>query len=176
MMQEQDEQIWIQRCLEGTPSAFSYLVARHQDAVVNLARRITGSRADGEDVAQEAFLRAYRKLHQYKPNREFRSWLLGITANLAKNHNRSRSRRQDREQVEPLLRTETTATDPRLEVLSLALDQLSPSDRAMLTLKYMEGYAVSEIAEILGLGQSAVKMRLSRAREQLLAHPLLQKE
>lgn len=176
MSQEPDENEWIQRSLEGDPSAFSCLVLRYQDVAVNLARRITGSRTDGEDVAQEAFLRAYRKLHQFDPAREFRAWLLGITANLAKNHIRRRTRREDREQADPLLQEEKNERDPRLAALLEAMEALSASERAILTLKYMEGYSVNDIAAILKIRQSAVKMRLARAREHLLAHPLFQEE
>lgn len=175
MTNEPDENQWIQRSLDGDTAAFSLLVLRYQDAAVNLACRITGNRTDGEDLAQEAFIRAYRKLHQFDPRREFRGWLLGITANLSKNHIRRRTRREQREQLEPLLPEVLPDPDPRLEQLTQAMEALSSAERAILTLKYMEGYSVKEIAAILELRESAVKMRLARARTHLMNHPLFQK-
>jgi RNA polymerase sigma-70 factor (ECF subfamily) len=168
-MHEPDETQLVRQSLAGDTRAFAELVRLHQDVAVNLARRMVGNRADGEDVAQEAFLRAFRNLRRFDCTREFRLWLLGITAHLARNHIRGRWRRQLREQqAAPPLASEPAA-DPRLLALEEAMTTLDPDSRGILTLKYMEGYTLEEIAAILGIRAGAVKMRLSRARERLLS-------
>jgi RNA polymerase sigma-70 factor (ECF subfamily) len=159
--------------LEGRKEAFSLLVERHQDAVFNLALRMTGNRSDAADAAQEAFIRAYRRLSTYRPEYSFRNWVLGICANVTKNRFRSESRRRALE-TEHMLAGELDApgtrraASPREQVLEQALMRLPEKTRALLVLKYMEGLSGGEIARALNIGLGAVKMRLLRGREELL--------
>jgi RNA polymerase sigma factor (sigma-70 family) len=166
-MHEPDDAQLVQRTLAGDHRAFAELLCRHQDSAVNLARRMVGNRSDGEDVAQESFLRAFRHLQRFDPARGFRPWLLGITANLARNHIRGRWRRKIREEALPAPE-DNVPQDPRLAALDEALAALDPSARAILTLKYMEGFSLEDISRSLGIRNSAVKMRLARARGALL--------
>ena len=159
--------------LAGRKEDFSLLVERHQDAVFNLALRMTGNHSDAADLAQEAFIRAYRRLETYRPEYSFRNWVLGICANVTKNRFRSESRRRALE-TEHLLANEggdpgaTRARSPRELALEEALMRLPDDTRALLVLKYMEGLSGEEIARTLNIGLGAVKMRLLRGREELL--------
>ena len=158
-------------CLDGQREAFSELVVRHQHAVFNLAYQMTTNHQDAADLAQEAFIRAFRKLHSYKPAFAFRNWLMGICANLARNRFRSESRRRALEirhaqEADP----GPAAPDPRQVLLERALQRLPENTRVPLVLKYMEDLSLEEIARTLRLGLSAVKMRLARGREELLRH------
>ena len=165
-------------CLNGGREAFSELVVRHQQAVYNLAYRMTSSHQDAADLAQEAFIRAFRKLHSYKPAYSFRNWVMGICANLARNRFRSETRRRDLEtrhaqEAAPA----ADQPDPRHVLLEQALDRLPEQTRVPLTLKYIEDFSLEDIAQTLRLGLSAVKMRLARGREELQRHVrLLQAE
>ena len=156
-------------CLDGDRQAFARLVERHQDAVYNLAYRMTGQAADAADLAQEAFIKAYRKLHTYNPAYTFRNWLLGICANQTRNFFRHTSRRirleEEHARLEP--GPEGAPVDDRREALSEALQSLPEKTRLPLVLKYMEDLSHEEIARILKLGVSAVKMRILRGREEL---------
>lgn len=157
-------------CLAGDRAAFGALVERHQDAVYHLAYRMTGNGADADDVAQEAFIRAFRRLAQYKPEFAFRNWVMGICANLARNGYRQRARRaaaeQEHAEMATLERTERVVTE-RHVALDRALMALPEATRLPLVLKYMEGCSLEDIAQTLRIGLGAVKMRLLRGREEL---------
>lgn len=160
-------------CLDGQKEAFSLLVERHQDAVFNLAYRMAGNRPDAADAAQEAFIRAYRRLATFRPEQPFRNWIMGVCANVMKNRFRSESRRRALEaeharaggSVED---GSARAGDPREEIMETALMKLPEKTRAPLVMKYMEGFSVEEIARMLNIGLGAAKMRLLRGREELL--------
>ena len=161
----------VELCLNGEREAFSELVVRHQHAVFNLAYRMTSNHQDAADVAQEAFIRAFRKLHSYKPTYSFRNWVMGICANLVRNRFRSEVRRRNLEtrhaqEAEPA----ADPPDPRHALLERALARLPEQTRVPLVLKYIEDFSLEDIAKTLRLGLSAVKMRLARGREELLRH------
>jgi len=84
----------VERVLKGNDQAFEQLVKRHQNAVFGLALRQVKNRGDAEDLAQEVFVKAYKKLALYKQQYPFRNWLLGICANSAKNFFRGEARRR----------------------------------------------------------------------------------
>ncbi len=156
-------------CLAGHREAFAELVDRHQDAVFNLAYRMTNNHQDAADMAQEAFIRAFQKLYSYKPEYPFKNWVLGICANQTRNRFRSEARRRALETRHVQESDGTPDTpDPRQDLLEQALQRLPEQARLPLVLKYMDGFSLEEIARTLQLGLSAVKMRLARGREELL--------
>ncbi len=160
-------------CLSGQREAFSTLVDRHRDAVFNLAYHMTGHYQDSADLAQEAFIRAFQKLHSYKPEYSFKNWVMGICANLTRNRFRGEARRRALETRHWMEQDSAPAPEPhnpRHLLLEKALSHLPEQARAPLVLKYMEGLSLEEIAQSLRLGLSAVKMRIVRAREELLQH------
>ena len=154
----------------GDAEAFAELVRRYEGAVFRLALRITGTREDAQDAAQETFLRAYRGLSRFDPQRPFGPWLLKIAAN------RALSKAGRRRNTAPLdeamqMREETGREDAardELESVRCAMTDLAPADRAILALRYEEGMKVAEIARTLDIQQGAVKVRLLRARERLM--------
>lgn len=167
-MDERTDQELVAACLDGRRDAFAELVRRHQDSVYGLAVGMTRNQEDAADMAQEAFIRAYAKLEQYKPEYSFRSWILRICANHTKNLFRKRVRRRSAE--EKHLRNvalEEEATAPDYHRLEDALASLPVKLAAPLRLKHMEGLSYNEVAGILGIGVSAAKMRVMRARNQL---------
>ncbi len=155
-------------CLEGNLSAFERLVQRYQDVVFGLAMSMTRNHADAADMAQDAFVRAYTKLDQYNPEYSFKSWVLRICANQTKNLFRKRSNQhklEDNYQAEELVRL--SGEDADYQELETALRSLPARLGTPLRLKYMESLAYDEIAEVLGIGVSAAKMRVMRARNRL---------
>ena len=166
--------------LEGDAAAFRVLADRHHDRVVNFLAGRVGDRAQAEDLAQEAFLRVYRHLHRFDPEKKFSTWIYTIAGNLAKNVYRDRSR-------DPVVLFRTLAGDEGEETpLQWADESYLPDDmarrrdlqrtveevvedlpahhRAVFVLREMEGRSYEEIAEITGLKLGTVKSRLSRAR------------
>ncbi len=175
-MSNYDEQALVRASLAGDNSAFSELVVRHQDAVYNLAYRLCGNAATAEDMAQEAFIRAYRKRSQYQPSYSFRNWVLGICANLCRSRHRwwHRERKKHEAYASDLIISHQAITHKggerqadRRDQLALALAALPATLRAAMVLKYMEGMSIQEVAEVLAIKESAVKMRLARGRERL---------
>lgn len=162
---ETTDQELVMACLEGNRDAFAQLVIRHQDSVFGLAVSMTRNHTDAADMAQEAFVRAYRKLHQYNPSLSFRSWLLKICANQTKNLFRKRMNRKRVEEEYALEETmKPDGQDPDYTELEEALSRLPARLGAALRLRYMESMDYAEISMVLGIGVSAAKMRVMRAR------------
>jgi RNA polymerase sigma-70 factor (ECF subfamily) len=163
--------------MAGDQSAFGHLVLAYQTPIYNLAYRMLGNPTEAEDAAQEAFLRAYTHLNSYDPQRPFRSWIFGI----ASHHCIDRLRRRrinwlslDGEVTAPYQPASDNpgpeamvARHEQEETIQKLLAELSPTDRAAITLRYWYDCSYEEIAEMLKLTVSAVKSRLHRARRAL---------
>lgn len=163
----------IARAAGGDPEAFSVLVERYQTPVFNLCYRMLHNRADADDAAQEAFLKAYRGLKRYDLSRSFKTWLLSIAAH----HCIDQIRRQRFQLVslEALGGRPASAEGPesamerrqQQERIAAALTRLRATDRAVIVLRYWSELTLAEIADTLELTASAVKSRLHRAKRQL---------
>ncbi len=158
----------IKRVLSGDIEAFGVIVEVCQGAVYNLAFRLLGDPEDARDVAQEAFLRAFRNLSFYDSRKPFIRWLLAITYNLSMDHLR-RCTRERKALKEASMLAERRRADPHIQEVEVQdlLECLEDTDRAIVVLKYWHGLSCSEIGEIVGLGEGAVKVRLHRARLRL---------
>jgi len=126
-------------------------------------------REDAEDVAQEAFAKAYRNFRQLRDRNRFRAWLVRMTWRMALDRQRTNRRRTTREDVN---RTEDVAqpqveADERSRLLWRAIDGLSEKLRVVIVLAAIEGYDIGEVATLLELPEGTVKSRLFLARQQL---------
>jgi RNA polymerase sigma-70 factor (ECF subfamily) len=158
----------------GNRFAFEEIVRRYQRRVYATAYRIVRRHEVADDVAQEAFIRAFRSLDRYDPQRPFGPWICRIAANLAVNHVRSP---QAREEPLPDGHAETSSAAPGplqgvLEIeartmLDRALEDLPAQQRAVFCLRVFEDLSYKEIADSLGISIGTVMSRLSRAREKL---------
>jgi len=164
----------------GDENAFTELVDRHRDAVVNLTYRYLGNRTDAEDLAQEVFLKVYRARHRYEPAAKFTTWLYRVAANACLNEVRDRRRRPtfaaapldagddppgpgpDRAAGSPL---EEAEKSEMREHVRAALDELPERQRMALLLNKFHGLGYEELAESLSMTVPAVKSLLVRARE-----------
>ncbi len=158
----------IRRVLSGDIEAFSEIVEACQSAVYNLAFRLLGDPAEAEDIAQEAFLRAFKNLSFYDSKGSFLRWLLAITYNLSMDCLRRRAREIKAMKAFSTLndRQNWGLESSTMEVQEL-IGRLDAVDRAIVVLKYWHGLSLKEIGEIVGLGEGAVKVRLHRARLRL---------
>jgi RNA polymerase sigma-70 factor (ECF subfamily) len=149
-------------------------VARHQGAATRLAA-VIGGPADAEDIAQEAFVKAYRALDRFRPGSPFSPWLMRIVANEARNHLRSSGRRARLAlRVTPVdadgRTPEAAAVDAdRRAVLLEALDTLPDRDRLVLACRFLLGLSEAETAAALDCAAGTVKSRTSRALDRLRA-------
>ena len=164
----------------GELHAFDELVRRHQQRVYAVAYRITTNREDARDVAQESLLRAYRRIHQWRPGAGFVPWLMRLTANASIDHLRHEKRRPRAVATDndgPALAEQTAAPvdgpDARTRASEIAdhvhgaLSVLSPTQRAVFAMRHYEGLALNEIAEALGCSVGSVKVHLFRALKKL---------
>ncbi len=151
-------------CRTGDGDAFGELVRRHQQRVFRLAGRFFRQPEEVEEIAQETFLTAWRKLHTYRAEAPFEHWLTRICLNTCYARFRCRSAQE----VELNVDVATPATDPTrgLDVRRL-LRKVEPADRFVLMMMYGEGWSVAEIAEKMGWSRSNVKVRMFRARKKL---------
>jgi RNA polymerase sigma-70 factor (ECF subfamily) len=172
-----DEERWVEAARAGDKAAFGRLVEAYQGPIYNLAYRMLGNASEAEEAAQEAFIRAYKHLRSYDPQRPFSTWLFSIASHYC--IDRIRRRRIDwlplKEEIAEPVRLASASPNPESVVterdreawIQDLMNTLSPTDRAALTLHYWYDAPYSEIAEVLGLTVSAVKSRLYRARRAL---------
>ena len=175
MDEPSDEQL-VATCLDGRQDVFAELVRRHQDPVFGLAMIMTHNRADASDMAQEAFIKAYRNLAKYNSGYSFRNWVMAICANQTKNQFRSRARKRRAE--EKHLAQQTNAIrkeDPRAVDVEELARTIPDTLRIPLMLKHVEDLSYEEISAVLHIGVSAAKMRVKRGKDQL-THLLAQQE
>ncbi|WP_156252368.1 RNA polymerase sigma factor SigE [Pseudactinotalea terrae] len=163
------------------PPTWEQIVTQHTDRVYRLAYRLTGNKADAEDLTQETFVRVFRSLDRYQPG-TFEGWLHRITTNLFLDGARRRTRlRFDAlgESAERVQASDRTSPERGFEHENLdldiqeALNALKPQFRAAVVLCDIEGLSYEEIGATLGVSTGTVRSRIHRGRAQLreaLAH------
>jgi len=159
----------IARVLQGDPTAFRPLVETYERTVFALCRKLLdGSEAEAEDVSQEAFLRAYRRLPELKDPQRFAPWLYQIARSLCReSHRRRRAERRALERRQELERQEAAGRGGEKDDIGSVVAALPPGERQALELKYFEGLPYREIARRMGLTFAQVDHLIRQARERL---------
>jgi RNA polymerase sigma-70 factor (ECF subfamily) len=162
------------RARDGDAGALAELYARHADAVMALAYRLTGSAADAEDVLHDVFLGLPEALRRYDERGSFAPWLRRVAARTALTRVRSAGRRREvpleAAADHPSADTADTADGEgvlRRVRLERVLDRIAPALRAVFVLRQVEGYTHAEIAALLGITPGASEVRLHRAVRRL---------
>ena len=167
------DQPLVERSRRGDMQAFEELVQRHRSVVLRIAARVVGEH-EADDVAQDAFLRAFHRLDRFRGEAPFRSWLLTIASNTAVSAARRReAQRESADDQTPDVVTHRTPADEletqeRIRRLDVKLKGLSPEHRTVLVLRDVEGLTYDEIALVTGMPLGSVKARLHRARNDLI--------
>jgi RNA polymerase sigma-70 factor (ECF subfamily) len=181
----------VERVQQGDKAAFDLLVRKYQHKVLKLVGRFVNDSAEAEDVAQEAFLKAYRALRSFRGDSAFYTWLYRIAINTAKNALVSNRRRpvdfnldmQDPDQYERQNRLREIDSPDRLllteeirDTVQRAIAQLPEDLRTAIVLRELEGLSYEEIAEAMDCPVGTVRSRIFRAREaiDLKLRPLLE--
>ena len=167
----------IAQAANGDRPAFERLVERHAAAVLRLATAITGDRASAEDAMQQAFLQAYRNAAGFRAEASVRTWLLTIARNAAHRlvSKRDREERMEERLMKLGLQAGWGSNNPEAlaiaaehrDILRAALRTLCSEDQEVLILRDVEGLRGPEAAEVLEIGEQALKSRLHRARLRL---------
>jgi RNA polymerase sigma-70 factor (ECF subfamily) len=159
----ENDKYYIERCLDGHPDDFRYIVRRYQGVLLaHLAGKL-GSRDKAEEAAQESFVRAYFNMNKLRSPGSFFSWLLGIADRVAKENHRKEMLHQQREVIRSF---SAEAADPELSQdygLEAAIAELPESYRRVVLLRYYGGRSCSEVAQQLDLPLGTVTKTLSRA-------------
>jgi len=172
----------IKEVLRGDNNAFGEIVELYKDKVYQLCYRMLGNRAEAEDIAQDAFIRAYINIERFDVSKKFSTWLFRIATNLCIDRIR-------RKKPDYYLDAEIAGSDgltmysqipdasrpPDVEVASVEIQDIIQKEmlalpekyRSVIILKYIEELSLQEISEILDLPMGTVKTRLHRGREQL---------
>ena len=172
MTDENEERVWVDRCLKGDASAFEPLVARYERALFAVALRLVANYEDARDVTQNAFIRAYEHLDSFDPQRRFFSWVYRIAVNESLNLRRARRPQEALGtevqvaggQAEAISAIEAHETTARVEQ---ALGQLSEEYREVVVLRYFAELSYEEISHAVGVPEKTVKSRLFSARQRL---------
>jgi len=167
----------------GDVAAFEQLVRRYDRRLLRIAQSVTHNREDSQDAVQEAFLKAYQNLADFREHSQFSTWLIRITVNQALMKLRKQrtvrevSLDEDFQGEGDMLPVEVTDWAPNPEqlywaselrhILTQTLEALRPPLRAVFVLRDIECLSIDQTAVVLGLSQAAVKARLWRARLQL---------
>jgi RNA polymerase sigma-70 factor (ECF subfamily) len=163
------DELLVLRCREGSRRAFELLVRRWQERLWRHAHRLTGRTDVAWDVLQEAWISISAGLPRLADPARFGPWAYTIVTRRVADWGRHRGADEPAlpldDEREP--RAEAPEADERVEVLRSALRRLPGEQRALLSLRYVDGYEVAAIAEILAVPEGTVKSRLHTAREQL---------
>jgi len=162
-----EERAWLDRCATGDEKAIRWVLHRYRDRVVRLAAHVLHNPREAEDVAQEAFVKAFRLIGQFRGESGFYAWLYRIVINLCLD----RMRRKCVTAETPLDSTYATLVthDPDVEkrlIVEHILNSLTAPMRAALMLREVEGMEYTEIATVLNIPVGTVRSRLNTAREQ----------
>lgn len=167
---ELSDEALVARAQTGDRRAFSELVRRHQTPVFRVCYRVLGDREDAKDAAQEAFVRAYRKLDSFEGRSSFKTWMLRLTMNVSLNE---RGRRKENLPLEdwaperaPGPETEAMKADA-VARLHRALQVVQPNHRAAVVLHDLEGLTYREVGESMEVAEGTAKSWAYRGRQRL---------
>lgn len=181
---ETDQQL-VERAQKGDTRAFDLLVRKYQHKIIGLIGRYVHDHAEVQDVAQEAFIKAYRALGKFRAESAFYTWMYRIAINTAKNHLVSRGRRPpgsdldivDAEILDQSGRLADTETpeaamvrDQLKSAIFEAIEALPDDLRTAITLRELEGLSYEDIATIMECPVGTVRSRIFRAREAVDQH------
>ena len=167
----QTEQKIIRRAARGDRAAFRELVLEHSHSMFRLAWRLSGEETAAEDIVQEAFIKAWSKLGEFRMDASFKSWLHRITVNTAMDYLRKHVRRKQFETAGPEWETTAMAgeepdTGRQMDIsrqTQTAMLGLSEAERTALLLKHYEGHSIEEVARIMEITTGACKQNIFRA-------------
>jgi RNA polymerase sigma-70 factor, ECF subfamily len=165
-----DERAWIRGAQHGSVSDLEALFRHHWPKAYRAAYLVVHDSGAAEDIAQEAFLAAVRRLDRFDRRRPFGPWLHRIVVNRAIDWSRARAlRRESGNAALEHVAAPTAPNNPHANTLAAALAELSPEHRAVIVLRHLLEYTPGEIAELLGLPRGTVNSRLRRGLDELSA-------
>ena len=171
-----NDNVYIDKILNGDANAFSVLVDRYKDLVFTLALRMMKNKEEAEEVAQDTFIKTYKSLSKFKGDSKFSTWIYRVAYNTCLDRLKKNKRQQNTvtidEYTEHQVKTIDNALDAmetkeKAEAIKACIDLLPSDDSFLLTLYYYEEQSLDEIAKVTGLKPNNVKVKLFRSRKKL---------
>ncbi|MBC7921122.1 MAG: RNA polymerase sigma factor [Ferruginibacter sp.] len=162
----------LDRILAGDQTAYRTLIERHKSYAFTIAYRILRHREDAEEVAQDAFMKAFQSLTGFNREAKFTTWFYRIVFNAALGHQRRRqlpttALEETPDHPEAATPADQLAAGDKSRYIQLAMNQLPPDDVTMLTLFYLREFSLEEMAAVTGIAANTIKIKLHRARKRL---------
>ena len=181
-MENEDDFILIQKCLDGDISSFEVIVKKYQLKIINLCNRYTKNYADAEEVAQQSFLRAFNSLDRFRFESKFYTWMHRIAVNCSLNYINSKEKRKEYETItensghsyKEIGTVDTETPYNNYNMLKLAAEteniyNLLPEElKLVIKLRYIEDLSYEEISSKTGIPIGTVRSRLHRGRELMM--------
>lgn len=166
-----DEKDIISRVLSGDQQAYAALVNKYKNYAYSIALKIVRDKEEAEEVAQDAFIKAYQNLNKFEQEAKFSTWLYRIVFNTSISYQRKQKlKKENIENVKYTIAADSpdkNEQDDRKRFIKNALNKLSAADQTVITLFYLEELNLEEIGQITGTKSNSVKVKLHRARKKL---------
>jgi len=169
------DDLLVDKVLKGDCKAFEILIKKYEGMVYNYLYKMTLSKEDSEDIAQEVFIKAYNNLYKFQKKSRFSTWIFRIAINTLNTHFRYK-KDYDLNKEDQMTKLQCDSKDIPEEALDLKekkrevfkiLDVLNLEQKNAIVLKYIEGFSYREIGEILGINEDSAKMKVHRAKKKL---------
>lgn len=160
----------IDRILAGEQAVYATLVDRYQRYVFTIAVKVLASKAEAEEAAQDAFVKAFHYLKGFNRQSKFSTWLYRIAFNTAISHKRKQRNHflsLETANAQAASDSERMEQNDKRKYLHLAMARLNELDRTALTLFYLKEFSLEEIAEITNIQPNTIKVRVHRARQRV---------
>ena len=176
-MSNQDQLI-IQKVLQGNTNAFASLVETYKDLVFTLALKMVKNREEAEEVSQDTFIKAYKNLSKFKGGAKFSTWLYKITYHNCLDRFKKNKKYNQTDSIESLLSFNVSSSDDilkaiekkdRAKIMELCLEELPEEERTILWLFYYKELSLKEVIDVTQFSEANVKVKLHRGRKHLLS-------
>ena len=171
-----DDQVYINKILNGDSNAFAVLVDRYKDLVYTLAMRMVKNKEEAEEVAQDTFIKAYKSLAKFKGESKFSTWIYKVAYNTCLDRLKKIKRQYNTVAIDEYTEHQVKSIDNALDkieeqekqqAIKACLELLPGEDSFLLTLYYFEELSLDEISKVTGLKPNNVKVKLFRSRKKL---------
>mgnify|MGYP000170972330 CR=1 FL=1 len=173
-----NDQLYINKVLDGDTNSFSFLVEKYKDMVFTLAIKVTKNREEAEEVSQDSFIKAFKSLHKFKGDSKFSTWLYKITYNNCMDKVKAKARKYNTDTIDEVVENKIQSLDntlqvierkERAELMKECLGELPADERSIIWLFYYEELTLKEIIEVTSYSEANLKVKLHRARKKLFS-------
>lgn len=173
-----NDQLYINKVIQGDNNSYAYLVNKYKDMVFTLALKIVKDREEAEEVAQDTFIKAFKSLSKFKGDAKFSTWLYKITYNNCMDVVKKQARRYNLTEIDEVVENklesientlDTIEREERSRIMKECLEYLPEDEKTILWLFYFKELSLKEIQDVTSYTQANIKVKLHRARKRMLS-------